>query len=66
MTQLEKHEKAIRILENIEICKRQIDSIKYGLIRIPFEFRKWSNYRVETYGKMILKLQRYYDNNFKL
>lgn len=66
MTQLEKHEKAVRILENIRVCERQILWINDGLKTLPVEFWRWSLERIDVYKQMIVKLQRYYDNNFKL
>jgi len=70
MTQIEKHEKAIRVLEAIDtatnrIFRKEADLKKYG----HNDFLGWGVFAkkdIETLKKVKQKLTNYYNNNFKL
>jgi len=70
MTQLEKHEKAILVLEAIDtatnrIFRKESDLKKYGEIDF-LGLAKWQIEKIENLKKVKLKLQNYYNQNFKL
>jgi hypothetical protein len=70
MTQLEKHEKAIKLLEAIDtatnrIFRKEADLLKYG----ENDFLGWGKFAkndIETLKKVKAKLKNYYNQNFKL
>ena len=66
MTQLEKHEKAIRLLDNITYCERRIDWLSHDIKTFPKELSKYPKKRLGITLKVKEKLQNYYDKNFKL
>ena len=66
MTQLEKHEKAIRVLEAIDTCDRRIASLQEDIKSFPQEFTKWPKQRLATNLATRDRIQKYYNNNFKL
>ena len=70
MTQLEKHEKAIKLLEAIDtatnrIFRKEADLLKYG----ENDFLGWGEFAkndIEILKKVKAKLKNYYNQNFKL
>lgn len=66
MTQLQKHEKAIIVLEAIEACNRRILSLQTDIKTFPIEFIGWPSQRLEIVVKVKNRIQNYYDKNFKL
>ena len=70
MTQIEKHEKAIKVLEAIDtatnrIFRKEADLKKYG----DNDFLGWGEFAkkdIETLKRVKEKLKNYYNNNFKL
>lgn len=70
MTQIQKHEKAIRVLEAIDtatnrILRKESDLKKYGLN----DFLGWGKrelIQIETLKKVKQKLKNYYNNNFQI
>jgi hypothetical protein len=70
MTQIQKHEKAIRVLEAIDTCtnrifRKEADLKKYGYNDF-LGWAKWQHQKIETLKKVKEKLTNYYENNFKL
>ena len=70
MTQIEKHEKAIRVLEAIDtatnrIFRKEADLLKYGENDF-LGWSKWEKTKIETLKKVKEKLKNYYNNNFKI
>jgi len=70
MTQIEKHEKAIRLLEAIDtatnrILREQADLEKYGENDF-LGWGKWQTKKIETLKKVKEKLKNYYEKNFKI
>lgn len=70
MTQIETHEKAIRVLEAIDtatnrILRKESDLKKYG----ENDFLGWGKFAkndIETLKKVKEKLKNYYNNNFQI
>jgi hypothetical protein len=60
MTQIEKHEKAIKVLLAIQECDNRIASHQ--------KYKKWKWYkeRIEINTKIKSRLENYYNNNFKI
>ena len=70
MTEIEKHEKAIRVLEAIDtatnrIFRKEADLLKYGENDF-LGWSKWEKTKIETLKKVKEKLKNYYNNNFKI
>jgi len=70
MTQIEKHEKAIRVLEAIDlatnrILRKEADLHLYGENDF-LGWKKWQAQKIESLKKAKSKLQNYYNNSFKL
>lgn len=68
--QIEKHEKAIKVLEAIDTCTNRIlrkesDLIKYEENDI-LGWAKWERKRIQSLIKVKEKLTNYYNQNFKL
>jgi len=70
MTQIEKHEKAIKILENIDRLDFRIESNQYQQAKMAYNgFGRIKEHylnRVFIDTKMREKLINYYNKNFKL
>jgi len=62
MTQLEKHQRAIRVLELIDLCQFSIDRAKRDMVLSM----DWYKERIQVNEKMKARLQNYYNNNFKI
>ena len=70
MTQIEKHEKAIRVLEAIDtatnrIFRKEEDLKKYGENDF-LGWGKWEIAKIENLKKVKTRLKRYYNNNFQI
>ena len=70
MTQIEKHEKAIRVLEAIDtatnrILRKEADLKKYGMNDF-LGWGKWEIAKIENLKKVKTRLKRYYNNNFQI
>jgi hypothetical protein len=70
MTQIEKHQKAILVLEAIDtatnrIFRKEVDQRKYGETDF-LGWGKWNEKKIESLKKAKIKLQNYYNQNFKL
>ena len=70
MTEIEKHEKAIRILEMIKDLDKRSENHKRDIHKYSFyEFKTICNHytnRVEIDTKIKNRLTNYYNQNFKL
>lgn len=67
MTRIEKHEKAIRVLENIDIVTRQIE-VNEKCLQLYINVGYNSDYRLERLEidtKIKERLENYYNKNFK-
>jgi len=68
MTQIEKHEKAIKILLAIQECNKRIASHRKDLYNY-FNYKDlvdWNIQRIEINTKIKSRLENYYNNNFKI
>jgi len=70
MTDIEKHEKAIRVLQAIDtttnrIFRKESDLKKYGENDI-LGWAKWEAKKIESLKKVKEKLINYYNKNFKI
>jgi hypothetical protein len=70
MTQKDKHEKAIKILDCIDTCTNRIFRCESDLLNYPqndfLGWGKWQAKRLESLKLAKIKLQNYYNKNFKL
>lgn len=66
MNQLEKHQKAIKVLNAIEECEKRIDSHSSSIGQKNQPNIKWHTERFFTNMKVQLRLKDYYNNNFKI
>lgn len=66
--QIKKHEKAILVLEAIDMATNRILSYDTDLKRFEKSFWgvEWTKHRKETTIKVKERLQNYYNNNFKI
>lgn len=70
MTQIEKHEKAIRVLEAIDtatnrIFRKEEDLKKYGENDF-LGWSKWEKNKIESLKKVKERLKNYYNNNYNV
>lgn len=63
--QIEKHQKAIRVLEAISECEKRIISHNKKF-QNPNSSHNWNWQRIEVNTKIKERLQNYYNNNFKI
>jgi len=69
MTQTEKHEKAILVLENIEQAQMMIESHEsssYQFLEFLGSNDNWHKKRILANKAIKDKLENYYNNNFKI
>jgi len=66
MTQIEKHEKAIKLLELIDQVEYRILTQERIAIDRSYFVSKWNNERLELNRSIKKRLENYYNLNFRL